>query len=209
MLDELNSEEVQMYKRLDRFLHLSWNYSPFWRAVRGILCSSPLLIAGIWLIVLIFKDKGMNAAAVGVLSVMALASLASCAGIIIALQKVRAADFEHIKALILADSIGTIHNDLMTVQKLKGTPFHAGSRYLFCKGQNFCRISDISGVVITREEEGDNVYTAALTFKDEFGGGIMKIRNLHSMTENARESELKKIRETICRITSDPDYKTV
>lgn len=206
MLDELNSEEVQMYKRLDRFLHLSWNYSPFWRAVRGILCSSPFLIAGIWLIVLIFKDKGMNAAAVGVLIVIALACLASCAVIIIAFQKVRAADFEHIKALIMADGIGTIHNDLMTVQKLKGTPFHAGSRYLFGKGQNLCRISDISGVVST-EDEGS--YTAALTFKDEFGGGIMKIRNLHSMTENARESELEKIRETICRITSDPDYKTV
>ena len=205
MLDELNSEEVQMYKRLDRFLHLSWNYSPFWRAVRGVLCTFPVFILGVWLIVLIFKDKGMNAAAVGVQIVMALGCFAICAGIFIAIQKVRAADFEHIKALIMADGIGTIHNDLMTVQKLKGTPFHAGSRYLFGKGQNFCRISDISGVVST-EDEGS--YTAALTFKDEFGGGIMKIRNLNSMTENARERELEKIRETICRITGDPDYKT-
>lgn len=185
--------EADMYKKIDSFLRITLRFSRFFVWLKALLFGAAFIIMSVIFLINIDPKKVSG----GAMIFLALFLIGiSVPGFIIIrlITHMPRSEYDHIKALIEKEGIEKVYEDLTTAIKLKGSQIYAGSTYLFGKGVDFCRISDIEQVYLHSHRSG---YSVNVRAKDEFGGAVLPYCSACGLTEKSCESTADNVREII------------
>ncbi len=105
---------------------------------------------------------------------------------------------KRVNALIDADGMQELYDDLQRSQPIPGTSAYTGGKYLFLRGDAVMRIDDIKRFFIY-EKEGDDrhaEYHVAVEIEDEAGKSHFLLKEVFG-TKEERKAQMIPIRESI------------
>lgn len=192
----MGGEVEKMYKALDDFLVITKKVDEkhirkvrIWGTVTAF-ASVAVLLAAAWL------ERSLEA----IVMSSSLALLMTGIGIylLVGYGSKEFPNAKRVNALIDADGMQELYDDLMRAKSIPGTTAYTGGKYLFLRGDAVMRIADIKRFYIYESEGSDRhaEYHAAVEIEDEAGRDHFLLKELAG-TKDERRELLIPIREAI------------